>query len=60
MTDTQKAAQRLDFAYGNLAIDGKASRSAFKIVATTTVDEGLGWTLEQFDAWAEGKKWDAP
>jgi predicted HAD superfamily Cof-like phosphohydrolase len=60
MTLQQAAEQRLDWAYGNLAIDGKASRSGFKIIATTTVDEGLGWTEEQFDAWAEGKKWDAP
>jgi predicted HAD superfamily Cof-like phosphohydrolase len=60
MTDTQRAEQRLDFAYGNLAIDGKASRTAFKILATTTVDGGLGWTPEQFEAWAADKKWDAP
>jgi predicted HAD superfamily Cof-like phosphohydrolase len=60
MTPQQAAEQRLDWAYGNLAIDGKASRSGFKIIATTTVDEGLGWTEEQFDAWAEGKKWYAP
>jgi predicted HAD superfamily Cof-like phosphohydrolase len=60
MTEEQLAEQRLDFAYGNLAIDGKASRSAFKILATTTVDGGLGWSEERFDAWAADRKWDAP
>jgi predicted HAD superfamily Cof-like phosphohydrolase len=59
MTPQQKSEQRLDFAYGNIAIDGKASRSAFKIIATTTIDDGLGWSEEQFDAWAADKIWDA-
>lgn len=59
MTDHQKAMQRLDFAYGNLAIDGKASRSAFKIIATTRA-EGLGWTDAQFEAWAKNKTWSVP
>jgi predicted HAD superfamily Cof-like phosphohydrolase len=60
MTPQQKSEMKLDWAYGNLAIDGKVARSAFKIIATTTVDDGLGWSEEQFDAWAEDKKWDAP
>jgi predicted HAD superfamily Cof-like phosphohydrolase len=60
MTPQQKSEMKLDWAYGNLAIDGKASRSAFKVIATTTIDDGLGWSEEQFDAWAADKKWDAP
>jgi predicted HAD superfamily Cof-like phosphohydrolase len=56
----QQKEQSLSWAYGNLAIDGKASRSAFKIIATTTIEDGLGWSEEQFDAWAADKKWDAP
>jgi len=57
MTDQHKAEQRLDFAYGNLAIDGKASRSAFRQIALAPLIPGCGWTEEQFNTWAAKKEW---
>jgi predicted HAD superfamily Cof-like phosphohydrolase len=57
MTDQHKAEQRLDFAYGNLAIDGKASRSAFRQIALAPLIPCCGWTEEQFNTWAAKKEW---
>ena len=61
MTPQQKAEQRLDWSYGNLAIDGRAQRASFKRHAMLPLgDFGCGWTEEQFDVWAKDKEWRTP
>jgi hypothetical protein len=54
MTPDEKFAQRLDFAYGNLACstNHKPTREAFAELA-----KGYGWSFQRFAVWAEGKEW---
>lgn len=53
-TPEQLEKQRFDFAYGNLAAstNHKPSRAAFESMA-----KDRGWTVEQFNKWAEERKW---
>jgi hypothetical protein len=54
----QREAQTLCFAYGNLACstNHKPSRAAFKQLAL----ERYGWTKEEFDVWADQRRWEVP
>ena len=54
MTSRERAEQRLDFAYGQLAASTrhKPQREAFKTIALED-----GWTAEQFKAWADQHAW---
>ena len=53
-TPEQLEEQRFDFAYGNLAAstNHKPSRAAFE-----SMPKDRGWTVEQFNKWAEERKW---
>lgn len=55
MTDAEQRAQRLDFAYGNLAASTrhKPRRGAFYHVARS-----IGMSALEFMGWAEGREWD--
>jgi hypothetical protein len=54
MTEEEAFAQKLDFVYGNLACttNHKPSRAVFAKIAREH-----GWTHEQFEKWAEKRKW---
>lgn len=54
MTPRDWEEQRMSLAYGNLACSTNhhPMRAAFAKLAAKK-----GWTVEEFDAWAEGREW---
>jgi len=57
-TERERQAQTLCFVYGNLACstNHKPSRGAFERLAA----ERYGWTKEEFDVWADQRRWEVP
>lgn len=55
----QRELQRLSFAYGNLALDHKPSRDAFRALVAERMTPH-GWGPEDVEAWLQARTWDEP
>lgn len=55
-TERERETQTLSFAHGNLALstNHKPSRRAFAQLAA----DRYGWSLEEFNTWADTVKWE--